>query len=156
MLKLPTCSTGIVPFITDSSSRNQHFGFTHKPAGGVTSDKIPWDEESFLKSLTNLTPGAVQTIQKLYAFTQENASGIRWGTGRSTSSFSYTVDSVKKKFNIFAVLNSGDTGRILLNFGVMKGIIPDKELQAFRESLNQLPEVDLPAYILNSRRIITC
>ncbi len=125
------------------------FGFTHKPAGGVTSDKIQWDEESFFKSLSNLSPDAVQTIQKLYAFTQENAAGIRWGTGRSSSSFSYTVDSVKKKFNIFAVLNQGDTGRILLNFGVMKVIIPDKELHAFRESLNQLPEVELPAYMVD-------
>lgn len=67
----------------------------------------------------------------MHAFTQENAVGIRWGTGSSSSSFSYTVDSTNKVFNIFAVLNSGDTGRISLNFGVMKGIIFDSELHAF-------------------------
>lgn len=125
------------------------FGFIHKPAGGVTLDKIQWDEESFFESLSNLSPEAIQTIRKLYTFTQENASGIRWGTGSSSSSFSYTVDSTNKKFNIFAVLNSGDTGRISLNFGVMKGVISDSELHAFRESLNQLPEVDLPAYMVD-------
>jgi hypothetical protein len=59
------------------------------------------------------------------------------------------VDSIKKKFNIFAVLNSGDTSRILLNFGVMKGIIPDEELHAFRELLNQLPDVELPTYMVD-------
>lgn len=125
------------------------FGFTHKPAWGVTTDKIQWDEESFFKSLSNLRPEAVQTIQKLYTFTQENATGIRWGTGRSSSSFSYTVDSVNRKFNIFAVLNSGDTGRIILNFGVLKRIIPDSELHTFRESLNQFTEVELPAYVVD-------
>jgi len=125
------------------------FGFTHKPAGGVTTDKIQWDEESFFKSLSNLRPEAVQTIQKLYSFTKENAAGIQWGTGRSSSSFSYTVDSVKKKFNIFAVLNQGDTGRILINFGSMKGVIPNEELHAFRESLNKLPEVELPVFMVD-------
>lgn len=59
------------------------------------------------------------------------------------------MDSIKKKFNIFAVLNSGDTSRILLNFGVMKGIIPDEELHAFRELLNQLPDVELPTYMVD-------
>ncbi len=41
------------------------------------------------------------------------------------------------------------TGRILLNFGVMKGIIPDEELHAFRELLNQLPDVELPTYMVD-------
>ncbi|MEW6621935.1 MAG: hypothetical protein AB1420_02175 [Bacillota bacterium] len=38
---------------------------------------------------------------------------------------------------------------ITLNFGVMKGIISDSELHAFRESLNELPEVELPAYMVD-------
>ena len=125
------------------------FGFTHKPAGGVTSDKIQWDEESFFESLSNLSPEATQTIRKLYAFTQENAAGIRWGTGSSSSSFSYTVGSTNKKFNIFAVINSGNIGRITLNFGSMKGVISDIELHAFRESLNHLPDVDLPTNMVD-------
>lgn len=125
------------------------FGFTHKSAGRAKSEKMQWDEDSFFQSLSSLRSDAVKTIQKLYDFTQENTAGIRWGTGRSTSSFSYRVDSARKKFNIFAVLNSGDTGTILLNFGVMKGIIPDSELHAFRETLNTLPEVELPAFMVD-------
>ncbi|MBT9132080.1 MAG: Endonuclease NucS [Firmicutes bacterium] len=72
------------------------FGFTHKTTGGVTSDKIQWDEESFFKSLSNLAPEAVQTIQKLYAITQKNAAGIRWGTGRSSSSSKRTEKHMRK------------------------------------------------------------
>lgn len=119
------------------------FGFTHKLAGGITSERIQWDEEKFFKSISSFNPEVVQSIRKLYEFTQKNAASIKWGTGKIYSSFSYTVDSVQKKFNIFTVSNQGNSGIIFIYFGVMKGIISNEELNAFRELLNELPNVDL-------------
>lgn len=135
------------------------FGFTHKTSGGSTGERFQWDEESFFESITNLETAGILIIKKLYDFTKANAEGIRWGTGRTSSSFSYTVscqvDSVRKKFNIFAVQNAGDYGKILLNFGSLKGSLSDEELHHFRETLNRLPQVDLPSYVVNEGKYPT-
>ena len=128
------------------------YSYSKKLAGRVSTDRFQWDEESFFKSISNLRSEAIETIEKLYAFTQQYAAGIRLGTGKSTSSFSFTVATEKKKFNIFAVQNYGDAGGILLNFGSMKGIVPNDDLHKFRESLNCLPGVVLPEYIVEEGR----
>lgn len=135
------------------------FGFTHKTTGGSTAERFQWDEDSFFESIAHLEPAGVLTIKKLYDFTQDNAEGIRWGTGRTLSSFSYAVScqvgSVRRKFNIFAVQNAGDHGKILLNFGSLQGSLSDEELHQFRETLNQLPEVDLPSYVVHEAKYPT-
>lgn len=125
------------------------FGFTHKTGGSNKSERFPWNEESFLESISHFESDVFEKISNLYEFSKKNADGIRWGTGRTDSSFSYTINSAKKKFNVFAVLNSGDCGRILLNFGSMKSVVSHSELHSFREKLNTLPGVDLPEYMVD-------
>lgn len=128
------------------------FGFANKSVTGVSAERTKWDEESFFNSISDLKPEAIETIKKLYKFTEENAAGISWGTGKKVSSFSYTVESEIKQFNIFAVLGSNDTGKIQINFGVMKDIVPDDELYAFRDEINSFPGAKLDRNCVDDKK----
>ena len=58
------------------------------------------------------------------------------------------MDTIKKKF-IIAVVNQENDGRIIINFWVMREIVSENELHAFKESINQLPLVELQSYMVD-------
>lgn len=124
------------------------FGVAYKTSGERKRKRNQWDEGSFFSSISGFTMEEIETIRKLYEFTQGNAESIRWGTGKSVSSFSYTISTIKKRINVFTVQKQGEYGLLLLNFRVMKEVISDEELHVFRNKLNNMPEVNLPSYIV--------
>ena len=81
---------------------------------------------------------------KLLEMAKDEADFVQWGVGKSEGSFSYSVISSVKKLNIFGVLGKGQNYRVLVNFGSMKGVLPEQDLNEFLDVLNQFPNVNMP------------
>lgn len=119
------------------------FGFTSKQNTGLLTERIHWDEDSFFSAISHLSQKVFNTIKNLLEFSRQYASEIRWGRGKVHGSFSFVAEVGGKRFTVFSVFTYGESGTLSLNFGNMRGIINDDELNTFRNNLNKLPGVQL-------------
>jgi hypothetical protein len=112
------------------------------------TERIQWDEDSFFNAISHLNQKAINTIKNLLEFSRQYASEIRWGRGKVHGSFSFVAEVGGKRLTVFSVFTYGESCTLSLNFGNMRGIVNDDELNTFRNELNKLPGVQLSEEVI--------
>ena len=118
------------------------FGYATKTTT-ISPPRKRWDLERFLADTRErCEQEAIDTITKLYDFTNSNADSINWGTGASLGSFTFRKLGYETLVSIFTVQSDG---WIYLNFGEMKGKeVNENILESFRAELNNIPGINIP------------
>ena len=89
------------------ASINVYGGSGPRPDGGGDG-RTRWDETRFSDTLKDHTPAdARAAVQELYAFMQEQADSVVWGTGRVDGSAGFGVRRGGDRFVIFWVTTKG-------------------------------------------------
>jgi len=118
------------------------FGYATKTTT-ISPPRKRWDLERFLANTRErCEQETVDTITKLYDFTNSNADSINWGTGASLGSFTFRKLRHGTLVSIYTVYSDGS---IQFNFGEMKGKeVKEEILESFRAKLNEIPNVMVP------------
>ena len=131
------------------------FGYTSKVNTGVHAEKVLWDEDKFFKYLESSEDDVENTIKSLYEFCLEHGSGIRWGTGKVSASFSMLAERNGLTATVFSASYSESSSYISVNFGTLKRLFSNDELNSLRLDLNQLSGVDFPEHAITDGRYPT-
>lgn len=105
--------------------------------GGV---RVRWDEDRFFADMEarGLSGEEIGSARRLLEFCNGAAHRAWWGHGKDTGSFTFHVLKDGKTVSIFTLLSDG---RLQLNFGWLRGTVPDGVLDLFRDSLHTIPSL---------------
>ena len=111
------------------------FGLTRRVPTGPEREKTQWDEESFFNATSHLSQDKIDAIRSIYEFSK--TSGVKWGIGKVTATFSHMADVLGRRIAIFFVSSNGN---LIVNFGNLRYIDIEKRT-AFKNTLNRIPGV---------------
>jgi len=131
------------------------FGYTSKANTGVPAEKVLWDEDKFFKYLESSEDDFKKTIKCLYQFCLEHGSGIRWGTGKVSASFSMLAERKGLTATVFSLYYNENSSYVSVNFGTLKRLFSIDELNRLRLDLNRLPRIDFSENAITDGRYPT-
>jgi len=96
-----------------------------------------WDADRFFEDMEvrKLSEDEVDRTRRLLEFCGEAAYRTWWGHGKDTGSFTFHVMKEGQTISIFTVFSDG---RLQLNFGWLRGKVPDAVLGLYRDGLHAI------------------
>ena len=74
----------------------------------------------------------------IYKWTDLKADKIAWGRGREKGSFAFHYLKEGTKYSIFTIYTDG---KLCLNFGQLKPVLPEETVNDFRTSIVSIPSL---------------
>jgi hypothetical protein len=114
------------------------FGAIEKTKQGIgPSSRKKWDEVSFFEDVQiKLKAPATELIRNLYYWSIENAAIVRFGSGWASGSYTYCFDRDGKIASVFSVYSNGI---LTMNYGAMKKIFSEDQIQDFYSNISLIP-----------------
>ncbi len=110
-----------------------HLFGSQTKATAPNAGRTKWTKERFQEVIDkNLPPAVVPVIMDLYAWSQDKADRVQFGTGGETGSYTFHYLLGKKTVSVFSVYT---TGNMSINFGALSQILDPSVVQWLHQDL---------------------